>query len=130
MIRRPTRSTPLYSSAASDVYRRGGARGRRRAPESGPRARPRGRGTRAAERPRQRRSRPPPPLLLHDRHGEVGAEGEDHEDDAQGDGHGPAAAARLLHDSRREHLGLALDVAAHHHPVSYTHLTLPTNREV
>src|SRR5660398_21640 len=39
MIRRPPRSTPLYSSAASDVYKRQGSQRERRSPLSGSRLR-------------------------------------------------------------------------------------------
>src|SRR5450759_2144084 len=99
MIRRPPRSTPLYSSAASDVYKR---------------------------QPYQR---------LHDtlRFGvrglaEVGTEAVvGGKPDVVGVGdHYPGHGATLQ---------AAHPVGQHHgrhspNPVSYTHLTLPTNREV
>src|SRR3989442_1013964 len=64
--------------------------------------------------PRRRGDRSGPPLLLNPRQRPVYQEGESEEDDGQGDGDVEVALPRLQNRRRREHAGLATDVAAHH----------------
>src|SRR5660398_282798 len=124
MIRRPPRSTPLYSSAASDVYKRQGEEGAHQLVghvDLGRRdARAHDGVTGATTSARSPDAMPPHPGV----HADLQRDAAQDRRDERGHHDGELGGVRLLTVAERE---LRDEHGDREAAVSYTHLTLPTN---